>query len=65
MNDLPPPRWETADLGFAREYLPTDKQYLVTRNVPCYKRVLQFTKDCVSIIEPFNLVTAAAVVDPQ
>jgi len=30
--------WEKGDASKAREYLPTDKQYLLTRGVPCLRR---------------------------
>jgi len=30
--------WEKGDVSKAREYLPADKQYLVTRGVPCLRR---------------------------
>ncbi|CAH8680752.1 unnamed protein product [Schistosoma rodhaini] len=33
-------QWATGDKG-ARSYLPKEKQYLITRSVPCYKRVKQ------------------------
>jgi ubiquitin-like-conjugating enzyme ATG3 len=32
-------RWESGDPSLHRPYLPADKQYLVTRNVPCQRRV--------------------------
>ncbi|KAJ0404369.1 hypothetical protein P43SY_001489 [Pythium insidiosum] len=32
-------RWESGDPALRRAYLPADKQYLVTRNVPCCRRV--------------------------
>jgi ubiquitin-like-conjugating enzyme ATG3 len=31
--------WESGDPSRAKSYLPRDKQYLVTRNVPCQNRV--------------------------
>jgi len=31
--------WEGGDPSRTRKHLPSDKQYLVTRNVPCYMRV--------------------------
>lgn len=30
--------WEKGDISRARDYLPADKQYLVTRGVPCLRR---------------------------
>ncbi|KII92638.1 hypothetical protein PLICRDRAFT_172704 [Plicaturopsis crispa FD-325 SS-3] len=30
--------WEKGDASKARDYLPTDKQYLLTRGVPCLRR---------------------------
>lgn len=30
--------WEAGDPSKTRDYLPKDKQYLVTRNVPCHRR---------------------------
>jgi len=30
--------WERGDTSKARDYLPADKQYLVTRGVPCLRR---------------------------
>ena len=30
--------WESGSRQLAKSYLPPDKQFLVTRNVPCYKR---------------------------
>ncbi|GAA5849010.1 hypothetical protein JCM5353_008658 [Sporobolomyces roseus] len=33
--------WESGDASKARDYLPGDKQYLISRNVPCLRRVSQ------------------------
>eukprot|EP00246_Nothoceros_aenigmaticus_P003851 TRINITY_DN15064_c0_g1_i1.p1 TRINITY_DN15064_c0_g1~~TRINITY_DN15064_c0_g1_i1.p1 ORF type:complete len:316 (+),score=48.66 TRINITY_DN15064_c0_g1_i1:66-1013(+) len=30
--------WESGDLSKRRSYLPGDKQFLITRNVPCFRR---------------------------
>ncbi|KAJ2550171.1 E2-like enzyme [Coemansia sp. RSA 1933] len=35
--------WEKGNPSKRREYLPADKQFLVTRNVPCLKRADQMT----------------------
>ena len=32
-------QWESGDPKLAKSYLPADKQYLITRNVPCRDRV--------------------------
>ncbi|GAA6007128.1 hypothetical protein JCM10207_001519 [Rhodosporidiobolus poonsookiae] len=34
-------QWEAGDAAKARDFLPKDKQYLVSRNVPCLRRVSQ------------------------
>ncbi|OCB89354.1 hypothetical protein A7U60_g3444 [Sanghuangporus baumii] len=38
-------KWEKGDTSKAKDYLPADKQYLVTRGVPCLRRAasLQYT----------------------
>jgi len=40
-------RWETGDDKMVKDYLPKDKQFLATRNVPCYQRLkqMQFTEE--------------------
>ncbi|CAL8090154.1 unnamed protein product [Calicophoron daubneyi] len=40
VHHCPTWQWASGDKP-PRNYLPTDKQYLLTRNVPCYKRVYQ------------------------
>lgn len=39
--------WESGDPGKRRDFLPADKQYLVTRNVPCLRRAkqIEYTDD--------------------
>ncbi|GAA5973168.1 hypothetical protein JCM11641_006303 [Rhodosporidiobolus odoratus] len=34
-------QWEAGEAGKARDFLPKDKQYLISRNVPCLRRVSQ------------------------
>ncbi|PVU87532.1 hypothetical protein BB559_005993 [Furculomyces boomerangus] len=34
-------RWESGIKGKFKDYLPKDKQFLITRNIPCLKRVNQ------------------------
>ncbi|BGP26822.1 autophagy-related protein 3 [Rhodotorula toruloides] len=34
-------QWEAGETGKARDFLPKDKQYLISRNVPCLRRVSQ------------------------
>ncbi|GAA6041477.1 hypothetical protein JCM8097_001895 [Rhodosporidiobolus ruineniae] len=34
-------QWEAGEPGKARDFLPKDKQYLISRNVPCLRRVSQ------------------------
>jgi len=34
-------QWAAGSADCVREYLPPDKQFLITRNVPCYKRCKQ------------------------
>lgn len=38
-------QWASGDPGKEKPYLPNDKQYLVTRNVPCRKRVSSLEGD--------------------
>jgi ubiquitin-like-conjugating enzyme ATG3 len=32
-------QWQAGEPNKAKDYLPADKQYLISRNVPCLKRV--------------------------
>ncbi len=41
VHHCPSWRWAAGDGAAAKEYLPADKQFLITRNVPCYKRCSQ------------------------
>ena len=38
----------SSDQKYSREFLPTDKQYLISRGVPCLRRVSQMEKAAVS-----------------
>lgn len=41
VHHCPSWQWASGDESSIREYLPKDKQFLITRNVPCYKRCRQ------------------------
>jgi len=44
VHNCPTWRWEKADEGYERTFLPKEKQYLITKNVPCFKRVAEISK---------------------
>lgn len=37
--------WEAGEPGKRKSYLPADKQYLITRNVPCLKRAISVEEE--------------------
>jgi len=41
VHHCPTWKWGTGDESKAKSHLPKDKQFLITRNVPCYKRCKQ------------------------
>ncbi len=41
VHHCPSWRWASGDKASAKDYLPPDRQFLITRNVPCYKRCSQ------------------------
>lgn len=45
VHHCPTWHWDAGDLSKKKPYLPDDKQFLVTRNVPCYRRCRQMEYD--------------------
>jgi len=41
VHHCPSWQWAQGDPASVKDYLPADKQFLITRNVPCYKRCQQ------------------------
>ncbi|GBP51416.1 Ubiquitin-like-conjugating enzyme ATG3, partial [Eumeta japonica] len=41
VHHCPTWQWATGEDSRIRPYLPPDKQFLITRNVPCYRRCKQ------------------------
>ncbi len=51
VHHCPSWQWAAGDESLRREYLPADKQFLVTKNVPCYKRCGQMMDECARAVE--------------
>jgi ubiquitin-like-conjugating enzyme ATG3 len=45
------PTWQWGDCGGKRSYLPDDRQFLITKNVPCVRRVSQMRRADVEGVE--------------
>jgi len=46
-------QWASGDCSKTKSYLPSEKQFLITRNVPCYQRCkhLNYTNECEEIVD--------------
>lgn len=53
VHHCPTWQWAGGDESKTKPYLPKDKQYLITRNVPCTRRCeqMEYSKDLERIIE--------------
>lgn len=53
VHHCPTWKWATGDPSRIKSYLPKEKQFLLTKNVPCYKRCkeMEYTDDYEKIID--------------
>lgn len=53
VHHCPTWRWETGEESKVKDWLPKDKQFLATRNVPCYQRLkqMQYTDENEVVID--------------
>ena len=51
VHHCPSWQWAAGDSSLRRDYLPADKQFLVTKNVPCYKRCGDMMSECNKAVE--------------
>ncbi|XP_013135942.1 PREDICTED: ubiquitin-like-conjugating enzyme ATG3 [Papilio polytes] len=56
VHHCPTWQWARGEEGKIRPYLPSDKQFLITRNVPCYRRCkqIEYCEDKEKVIEDEN-----------
>lgn len=56
VHHCPTWQWAVGNVSRAKAYMPADKQFLITRNVPCYKRFrqMEYCDDLEKVIEADN-----------